>query len=56
MSRMIAQILDLTRSRLAGGLEIKPADMDVCAMIMGIVDEARAAHPACTIEAERHGS
>jgi sigma-B regulation protein RsbU (phosphoserine phosphatase) len=45
MSRMIEQILDLTRSRLAGGLEIKRETIDLCPTITGIVDEIRTAHP-----------
>jgi len=50
MSRMIAQILDLTRNRLGGGLEIKRAHMTLCATITAIVDELRAAHPARRID------
>jgi sigma-B regulation protein RsbU (phosphoserine phosphatase) len=45
MARMIEQILDLTRSRLAGGLEINPESMNLCPTLAGIVDEIRAAHP-----------
>jgi hypothetical protein len=45
MSRMIEQILDLTRSRLSGGLEIKPESMNLCPTITGIVEELRTAHP-----------
>ena len=50
MSRMIEQILDLTRSRLGGGLEIKPKPMTLCPTITGIVDELRAAHPTRQID------
>ncbi len=49
-SRMIEQILDLTRSRLGGGLQIKPATMSLCPMITAIVDELRVAHPSRAIE------
>jgi signal transduction histidine kinase len=45
MSRMIEQILDLTRSRLAGGLEVRRAPIDLCAPLTRIVDELRAAFP-----------
>ncbi len=45
MSRMIEQILDLTRSRLGGGLEMRPSSMDLCPMLTGIVNELRIAHP-----------
>ena len=33
MSRMIEQILDLTRSRLAGGLQVQPRAMNLSAAI-----------------------
>jgi PAS domain S-box-containing protein len=45
MTRMIEQILDLTRSRLAGGLEVHSAPMDLRDTLTGIVEELRAAHP-----------
>ena len=50
MSRMIEQILDLTRSRLAGGLELAPASMNLGPTLSGIVDELRTAHPARQID------
>jgi signal transduction histidine kinase len=50
MSRMIEQILDLSRSRLAGGLEMSLAETDLCATLTGVVDELRAAHPSRTID------
>jgi PAS domain S-box-containing protein len=50
MSRMIEQILDLTRSRLSGGLEMKRAPMDLCTVISGVVEELRTAHPSRTID------
>jgi PAS domain S-box-containing protein len=50
MSRMIEQILDLTRSRLGGGLELHPEPIDLCDTITRIVDEMRTAHPSRTIE------
>jgi signal transduction histidine kinase/CHASE3 domain sensor protein len=49
MSRMVEQILDLARSRLGGGLEMKPAEMDMCAMLTEIVNEVRTSHPSRTI-------
>jgi PAS domain S-box-containing protein len=49
MSRMIEQILDLTRSRLAGGLTVAPDRMDLSATILAIVDEMRTAHPSRAI-------
>jgi len=50
MSRMIEQILDLTRTRLGGGLEVQPGPMDLRELIAHIVDELRGAHPSQTIE------
>ena len=50
MSRMIAQILDLTRNRLAGGLELDPQPMDLEHTLSKIVDELRIAHPERAIE------
>jgi signal transduction histidine kinase len=50
MSRMIEQILDLTRSRLGGGLEVQPALMDLCATLTNVVDELRTAYPSRTIQ------
>ena len=49
MSRMIEQILDLTRTRLGGGLPIEPHAFDLRDAIAHIVDELRAANPSRTI-------
>ena len=59
MSRMIEQILDLTRSRLADGLEMHPTAMDLKLTLARIVDETRAAFPARALELHApnlHGS
>ena len=50
MSRMIEQILDLTRTRLAGGLELNPERFDLRDAIRNVVEELRAAYPARPIE------
>ncbi len=50
MSRMIEQILDFTRSRLGGGLELVFVPMDLQEALTAIVDELRVAHPAATIQ------
>ena len=50
MSRMIEQILDLTRSRIGGGLEVNSAPMDLCTLVSEIADELRTANPGRTIE------
>ena len=45
MSRMVEQILDLTRSRTGGGFKIEPAPMDLRVMLSAVVDELHAAYP-----------
>ena len=50
MSRMIEQILDLTRTRLVGGLELTPSSFDLRDAIRNVVEELRAAHPSRPIE------
>jgi PAS domain S-box-containing protein len=50
MSRMIEQILDLTRSRLAGGLVMKRAPVDLRSTIMSVVEELLTVHPTRTID------
>jgi PAS domain S-box-containing protein len=50
MSRMIEQILDFTRSRLGGGLELVVAPMDLREALAPIVDEVRSSHPSATIQ------
>lgn len=52
MSRMIEQILDFTRTRLGGGLELVFAPMDLREALVPIVDELRSAHPAATIQVQ----
>lgn len=46
MTRMIEQILDLTRSRLTGGLDITPASTSLQATLTAIIDELRVAYPS----------
>ncbi|HEX7559701.1 MAG TPA: PAS domain-containing sensor histidine kinase, partial [Usitatibacter sp.] len=50
MSRMIEQILDLTRARLAGGLTLAPTGTDVRDIVARVVEELRGIHPSRTIE------
>ncbi|MEP6653874.1 MAG: PAS domain-containing sensor histidine kinase [Myxococcales bacterium] len=52
MSRMIEQILDLTRSRLADGLQLRLETTDLCATITGIVEELRTAYPGQEIDVQ----
>ncbi|HKO51359.1 MAG TPA: PAS domain-containing sensor histidine kinase [Polyangiaceae bacterium] len=50
MTRMIEQILDLTRSRLAGGLEVTLRPMDLRESLTKIVEELRTAHPERSLD------
>ena len=50
MSNMVGQLLDLTRSRLAGGIPIDKAPIDLCAIASEVVDELRRAYPGRVIE------
>jgi len=45
MSNMVGQLLDLTRSRLAGGIQIERRPIDLCGVVSEVVDELRRAHP-----------
>jgi signal transduction histidine kinase len=52
MQRMIEQLLDLTRARLAGGIpvELSATALPFLPLVSKIVDEVRVAHPQVTIE------
>jgi PAS domain S-box-containing protein len=50
MSRMIEQILDLTRARLAGGLTLNRRSVDLCDILTRVVDELRAIHASRTVD------
>ena len=41
MSTMVQQLLDLTRTRLAGGLGVEKREIDVAALVSEVVDEIR---------------
>jgi PAS domain S-box-containing protein len=45
MSNMVDQLLDLTRSRLAGGIPVTKKAVDLSVVISGVVEELRAVHP-----------
>jgi PAS domain S-box-containing protein len=49
MSRMIDEVLDLTRSRLGGGIPVVPRRTDIVAVSRAIIDELRVAHPECEL-------
>jgi signal transduction histidine kinase len=51
MQRMIEQLLDVTRARLAGGIPIHAADeQDLFPVVVRIVDEIRTANPGRSVE------
>ena len=50
MSRMIEQMLDLTRTRLGGGLELKRTRSDITDILTRIIDELRASHPSAMLD------
>ena len=57
MKEMIEQLLDLTRARLAGGLDFSCArkPLDVGELVQRAVDELRATNPDCEIVIESSG-
>ncbi|HEY8375721.1 MAG TPA: PAS domain-containing protein, partial [Nannocystis sp.] len=56
MLRMIEQLLDVTRIRVAGGLEIRRTRADLAAICRTIIDEVQQAHPGARVVLERRGS
>jgi signal transduction histidine kinase len=50
MSRMIEDMLDLARARLAGGIPVQPEPMDLDAVVRRVVHECEAAQPRARIE------
>lgn len=55
MERMIHDLLDFTRARLAGGIPVTPAPMAMGAVIERVVEEYRLAHPEHPIAASTEG-
>jgi signal transduction histidine kinase len=53
---MVEQLLDLTRSRLAGGIPLDPRAGNLAEVVLAVVDELRATYPnqtvACDVTAE----
>lgn len=56
MLRMIEQLLDVTRIRAAGGLEIRRTRADLALVCRTIIDELQQAHPGARVVLERRGS
>jgi signal transduction histidine kinase len=49
MSRMIDDVLDLTRSRLGNGIPVFPRRTDIGAVSRTVIEELRAAHRQCEL-------
>ena len=55
MSRMIEDMLDMARARLAGGIPLKREPADLGALLERVVSEIQAAFPERRIEVQRSG-
>src|SRR5579872_3178720 len=55
MSRMIEDMLDVARARLAGGIPLKREPADLGALLDRVVPEVQAAYPGRRIEVTRQG-
>ncbi len=49
MTRMVEQLLDVSRSRTAAGIPVQPEPMDLATVATRVVDELRLAHPLRSI-------
>jgi signal transduction histidine kinase len=55
IERMVTQLLDLARSRLAGGIAITPVAADLGRLVRGVADELRIARPNTALIVESDG-
>lgn len=55
IQQMLSDLLDVTRTRLGGGLPIDPKPMDLSDTSRHVTEEAQAFHPACTIVSSATG-
>lgn len=55
MERMIGDLLDLTRSRLGGGIPVERGRMSVETVVQNVVGELAALHPARAVEVDMKG-
>ena len=55
MTRMIDQLLDLTRVRLGGGIPLAPTELDIVPLIRQVIDELDEANPDWTLRATSLG-
>jgi signal transduction histidine kinase/GAF domain-containing protein len=55
MSKMISDLLDLTRGRLGGGIPITPMPVDLVPIAKNVVEESEQTHATRRFELECHG-
>lgn len=55
MSRMIEDVLDLARVRLAGGMPVDAVELDLKKLVQAVVQEHRASHPDRDLRLETEG-
>jgi signal transduction histidine kinase len=55
MAKMIEDVLDLTRARLAGGIPLKRASANLATVVNRVVQEVRTAHPGRVLEVSAEG-
>jgi two-component system, sensor histidine kinase and response regulator len=55
MSRMIGDVLDLARARLAGGIPVHCEPAELGRVAQRVIDEQRAAHAECELRLEQEG-
>lgn len=56
MAAMIADILDFTRGRLAGGIPLSCKPLDLGALSQAVAEEVQAAHPTAKIDVATEGT
>jgi signal transduction histidine kinase len=55
IARMIGQVLDLTRSRLGGGIPVQLARVDLHEVARKVLDELKLAHPEASLQLQLQG-
>ena len=56
MDRMVGDLLDLTRSRLGGGIGVQRTDMDMHAAVRDVVNEIGSLHPTARLDVRASGN
>lgn len=55
MTRMIEQLLDLTRARVGGGIELHPQEASLAELCTHVMDELELVYPEWQLQREVHG-